>query len=854
MNATDTPQQQTPAQEAAERTQRGRHWIAALVLLLLISAAVLPPLININRYQRRITASISNSLGRPVELSSVHLVLLPRPGFEISNFVVDEGPGFGAEPILQASTMKAAVRLLSLWRGRLEISRISLEEPSLNLVRNPQGYWNFASVLTQASRVPSAPTSQRVPGQSLRFPYIEASSARINFKYGDEKKPFSLLNADVAVWLENPSEWRVRFEAQPVRTDMHFSAADTGILHVSGAIQRAGAMGSLPLNIDAEWDKAPLGQISRLLAGEDYGWRADTDLQAHLGGTPDRLLLKVSARATEFHRVEFTTSRNLQLAATCEAAYAHAAHRLDGIHCVAPVGNGSLKLTGEIAPGTGRDGMEPDLTLALQRVPAAAAFAFLRHLRSSFSPDASVSGTIDGRYEYNALRTGGLALGGTATLRDLTLTSPALAAPLSLPKVELTASGTARPSSGLVVILQPVTVALGEERPLSVSGFFSHTGFTMNFSGAAALERLLPLSRTFALLPSATQGLVPTGNATMNVTLSGPWLMPLADVDHPALPSAASGSISLRDATVETAYLRQPLVISRAQGAITGDAVTWSGVSGSFGSFDFTGGMRMPLPCVPGRCVRQFDVAATALDIATLEAALRGQSADSGMVRTLLNDVEPRTPEWPPLAGTVRVGKLTLGPLVVANAAASLNMSGGVLQVTSFRGRTLGGTLACDGSMVLANTPNYVANIQLNRVDITGLSALAGEAWGSGIVDTTAKLTLAGWDVAALTQSAAGTLQWNWSNGGWQQAEGTPLHHFDRWAADGRLDAGIVTLHHSLMTNGGAERPVTGTISLDRQLHLVLPGTVDGVNVTVTGSFADPVITLPNAANPDATP
>ena len=79
----------------------------------------------------RIAESISRAIGRPVRMSSIKLRLLPRPGFEIADFVVEEDPAFGAEPILRSSQVIASVRLLPLWRGRLEIARIAFDEPSV---------------------------------------------------------------------------------------------------------------------------------------------------------------------------------------------------------------------------------------------------------------------------------------------------------------------------------------------------------------------------------------------------------------------------------------------------------------------------------------------------------------------------------------------------------------------------------------------------------------------------------------------------------------------------------------------------------------------------------------------------
>src|ERR1700761_5889218 len=196
-----------------------RRWIP-LAILFLIVVFVLPPLINLNRYQHRIAENIGRTIGRPVRISSVKLHLLPLPGLEFSDFTVREDPRFGAEPTLRSSSVVADLRLLSLWRGRMEVSRIHFEDASLNLVREPNGGWNIAPILVQASQIPNAPTGQRFAGPKPRFPYIDAENARINFKQANEKKSLSFNNAELSISLTSDDQWQVHFQAQPVRTDL----------------------------------------------------------------------------------------------------------------------------------------------------------------------------------------------------------------------------------------------------------------------------------------------------------------------------------------------------------------------------------------------------------------------------------------------------------------------------------------------------------------------------------------------------------------------------------------------------------------------------------------------------------
>ena len=266
---------------------RRRQTVMMVVALLLVVLllAITPPLLNVSRYQRRIVTSMSESLGRPVHLDNVTLHLLPVPAFTLQNFVVSEDPAFGNEPTIRANEVVATLRLSSLWQQRVEFSSVKFEDPSINLVRSADGRWNLENVLLHASHVDTAPTAQQRAGAAPRFPYIEATGGRINLKLGQEKMPFSLTDADFALWLPSPQVWRVRLEGKPTRTDSNIG--DPGTVWVEGSLQRAARMQDVPVDLHARWYDAPLGEASKLVSGNDRGWRgtlhADVWLQGSAG-------------------------------------------------------------------------------------------------------------------------------------------------------------------------------------------------------------------------------------------------------------------------------------------------------------------------------------------------------------------------------------------------------------------------------------------------------------------------------------------------------------------------------------------------------------------------------------------
>ncbi len=104
-------------------------------------------------------------------------------------------------------------------------------------MRRADGHWNLEELVERTSQASPAPTAKPRPEARPRFPYVEASSGRINFKLGEVKKAFAFTDADFALWLESENQWGVRLEGRPVRTDVNIS--DTGTLKLDGRFQRA---------------------------------------------------------------------------------------------------------------------------------------------------------------------------------------------------------------------------------------------------------------------------------------------------------------------------------------------------------------------------------------------------------------------------------------------------------------------------------------------------------------------------------------------------------------------------------------------------------------------------------------
>jgi AsmA family len=531
----------TYAQDAGTRPKlngRLRHLVfVGVALLVLVLLVVLPPLINVNRFQRRIAASIGGSLGRPVHLDRVTFNLLPLPGFTLENLVVGEDPAFGMEPIIRANSVRATLRISSLWRKRVEFSTISFTEPSVNLVRAANGKWNLESILLQAARIEAAPTVQAKAGPAPRFPYIEATGARLNVKQGEEKLPLSLTEAEFALWLPNPQEWHVRLQARPSRTDT--SVSDAGLVRLEGTLGRATSLDEVPLNLQGEWRKAPLGDASKVLLGRDAGLRGEMTLTATARGTVGKSAVQTRLRLDDTRRADFVPQRTLSVDMECLGSATSAFHAFENVRCSwPPVGSGAqtIALAGSL-PDIRRP-KTATVAVGTPGIPGSTLLDWLRIASARVPADVTAGGTMTGSVSYQPRDASPWE--GEVLIADASLKS-ATAGPGSLVDGDIRLRsmaqaavephgrhrGAAAAASGSGFVLAPVSLALGGKDPAVLDGRADGSGYTLHLVGMVMAQRLVALGTALPQLGDGLAEVVPTNRAAgpfrVDLVASRPW-------------------------------------------------------------------------------------------------------------------------------------------------------------------------------------------------------------------------------------------------------------------------------------------------------------------------------------------
>jgi AsmA family/AsmA-like C-terminal region len=288
----------------------GEIAVVVVILLLAIQAGV-SLLMRTHRVRGYLITHLESAFGRPVQAGSFSVQILPVPELDVEAVTIGEDPAFGHEYFLRAEQMTARFRWRGLIRGRIEFGTISFTRPSLILVRNADGRWNLEGWLPPARAALSGSIPDPLvprPESTHHLQKIDFDEGRINFRQGDEKRPFAFTNVSGSVEQVSPGRWQLQLKAQPWRSGVTLQS--TGTLQVTGDI--AGTSARLrPAQLRLHWGKVSLADLFRLITGNDPGVRGDFALDGNAsigtgtfapGASSSAWQFALRARATNIHR------------------------------------------------------------------------------------------------------------------------------------------------------------------------------------------------------------------------------------------------------------------------------------------------------------------------------------------------------------------------------------------------------------------------------------------------------------------------------------------------------------------------------------------------------------------------
>jgi AsmA protein len=157
--------------------------VGIVVVVIVLAVGVFVATFNPNDYKGTVQTKLEQQLGRQVTLGNMELGLFPLR-FRVFNLAIADDPKFGTRAFVQTQELSVSVKLLPLLSKSVQIDSIALDRPSVELIKNAQGIWNFATI---GQKTPSAPSSSG--GQQFSLGELAINDGQVAITDLQDRKP-----------------------------------------------------------------------------------------------------------------------------------------------------------------------------------------------------------------------------------------------------------------------------------------------------------------------------------------------------------------------------------------------------------------------------------------------------------------------------------------------------------------------------------------------------------------------------------------------------------------------------------------------------------------------------------------
>lgn len=691
---------------------------------LMVVIGIIAPFLGANRFAEQIRSGLEAELGRRVEFGDVHFSLFPGPGFTIEKVVIHEEASYGAEPFAYVDALKARPRLVPLMLGRLEFTSLRLEDAIVNLTRvdaGPGAAWDFARLL-----------------HSTRFealPDLHVRSGRINFKFGNTKSVFYVMNANLDISPPDSAKgaWHVQFSGEPARTDR--PARGFGSLTAYGSWHPAGK-----LDLSVQLERSAISEMIGLIYGRDIGVHGEVTARARLAGPPSDLHINGALDVEDVHRWDLLPQHGTGWPFEFEGRLNLPGERLELDSHSAAKEAPPLAIRFRVAdylshPHWGvafnwnRFQIEPLLQLA-------------RHLGAQLPNGLRMEGTLDGAIGFSEQG----SWQGQLAFRDAAVTIPD-SAPIRFEQATLLFDGAH--------VRLPAALARtsGDDLARIEAAYELATGsFDLNIATESMKVEGLQTQAALAAVP------------ILEKVQSGVWKGALRYQYQPAGTGEWSGSLQLQNVTLPLPGLAVPLRIQSAHARLDGARVTLEKAQITAGNLTALADYHYEPGAIRPHRVR---ISVQNVDAADIEALLLpALQRNRGLIARALGLGRAPIPDWlreEYVDGTIGVDALHLGAIDLHKVRARLVWNGTSATLADVAGSLENGTVTGRLNIDLrGNDPVYHLAGQLKSVE-----------WNGGTYDADASLDTSGTGPALLAN-----LRSEGSFTG-QSFEDAPLNQFD---------------------------------------------------------------------------
>jgi uncharacterized protein involved in outer membrane biogenesis len=676
--------------------------VAIIVALLVIVIVVVPLALDINRYHGIVQAQLEKALGRPVTFGQMHLSLTP-PTVRMDNVVIGEAPQFGRGSFASMEAIDASVQLWPLLHKEVQLQSLDLKNPKVQLIRNPQGVWNF-STLGQTQRQPAE------KGGGFVLSNLKITNGQVTLV--DDQKHFRGVYNNIDVTLHGYAPGK----AFDFTAALRLPGPGTETLALSGTAGPINQTDMLNTPVDGKLQlkEVSLAGLQKVLdipslngmAGSASG---NVALKIENGTLSSQGTLDLKDGVVQNVTIGYPISLDHRFTDQLATGNIH----IDQAKLL--LGQTPLSVSGDI------NGDATPATVNVHVTAQNASIAEVARLASAFGVAFNPATTVNGNL--------------TADIRALgPLTQPALNGNFSGKNIRVSGGELKQPVevSGIDLALTP--------RDIRSNPFTAKSGGTQvsvqfaltNYAGPsplldatlktdnASIPELLSIARAYGV--SAVEGMDGTGSISLDLHAAGP----LKNTN--VMGFSGSGRVS--NATLEAPQIAQPVAIRNADLNFSQNGAAFNNLNASLAGTNASGNMTVRNFNAPQV---QFTLNADQVDVVKLQQAL-GTAPAQPQHRAALDLISRAAAQARPAApqpsilekisggGTVTAGRVIYDQLILEQVHANVLFDHGVMRLAPITAGLYGGQQIGTITVDMRPTPMAVTvSTKLSKVDANKL-------------------------------------------------------------------------------------------------------------------------------------
>jgi uncharacterized protein involved in outer membrane biogenesis len=686
--------------------------LGVFVVVAVLIVLVVPSLINVDRYRPQIETRLKEKLGREVKLGALKLHVIPL-SVSIESITIGESPQFSSNlPFAAANNVAASVQLFSLLRGEPVLDSLSMSRPSIELIRDANGVWNFSTL--------GAGGSDKTE-RSFTLKKLTINDGQVGVTDYSAKSPrtvYDHIDLDLRDFAPK-SKFHIKLAAHLPGEGDQLAALDAEV-----GPAPPGDTAATPVDGSISLKRVSLSGFSRFLNG---AIPPDTDTVA--SGDADVKTENSIISCKGNLRLENTTIRGNRLDYPIEAKYDLRADRRQNVVQIRSgdlkLGSTPVSLKGQIDAGKTPKAL--DVRLSTQNAAITEIAKLAGSLGVGFNPKYQFKGAItadvSAQGEMSAPQ-----LSGTVSANGVEVSGGEIKQAVSLPQITLNLTPDTIRSNTF-------TAQSGSTRLDAMFALSQYTSknrnvdATLNTNGANIAE-LLNMAKAYGI--DAAEGVNGSGRLTLNVHIQGP----VSQEDK----LVYNGAGQINGATLTMPSLTKPVVVRNADIHFAQNAASLDNLDASLASTTLRGKVSAKNFAAPDL---QFNLSADKVDANELQQLRAKTPAADGKRAPGANPLEKATG-----SGAITVNTMVANDIVLNNVSSGVKLNRGVIELSPLTADVYGGKES--GAVVLdirPATPTCSVRTKLTGVDsnkaLSAMSALKDTLYGSLSADSNLSFALA---------------------------------------------------------------------------------------------------------------